>query len=76
MSSPTNCTTPCLCILLGILQNLLEVSRRYKITNPEKMRSEYGKLVYLMQDADTPEIKQLLGMCVFMFIWLKSCSMV
>ena len=43
------------------LQKLLEISRRYKITNPEKMRSEYGKLVYLMQDADTLEIKQLLG---------------
>lgn len=40
---------------------MLEIARRYKITNPEKMRSEYGKLVYLMQDAVSPEIKPLLG---------------
>lgn len=43
------------------LQSLLEIARRYKICNPEKMRSEYGKLVYLMQDADSSEVKQLLG---------------
>ncbi len=29
--------------------------------NPEKMRTEYGKLVYLMQDASCPEIKKWLG---------------
>lgn len=29
--------------------------------NPEKMRSEYGKLVFLIQDAVSPEIKSLLG---------------
>jgi len=39
----------------------LEIARRYKITNPEKMRSEYGKLVYLMQDSVCAEIKPLLG---------------
>ena len=44
-----------------MLKEKLEIARRYKITNPEKMRSEYGKLVYLMQDAVGPEIKPLLG---------------
>jgi hypothetical protein len=29
--------------------------------NPEKMRSEYGKLVFLIQDAVSPEIQSLLG---------------
>ena len=27
-----------------LIKTLLEIARRYKITNPEKMRSEYGKL--------------------------------
>jgi hypothetical protein len=43
------------------LQTVLEIARRYKVTNPEKMRSEYGKLVYLMQDANSEEVKALLG---------------
>lgn len=33
--------------------------------NPEKMRSEYGKLVLLMQDALCPEIQNLLGVNIF-----------
>lgn len=43
------------------IQDMLEIARRYKITNPEKMRSEYGKLIYLIQDAESDEIKPLLG---------------
>ena len=42
-------------------QMTLEVGRRYKILNPEKMRSTYGKLLYLLQDAVCPEIQKLLG---------------
>jgi hypothetical protein len=42
-------------------QELFELGRRYKIMNPEKMRGEYGKLMYLLQDAVSQEIKELLG---------------
>jgi hypothetical protein len=44
-----------------MLRDKLEIARRYKITNPEKMRSEYGKLVYLMQDAVSSDIQPLLS---------------
>jgi hypothetical protein len=43
------------------IKTMLEIARRYKITNPEKMRSEYGKLVFLMQDAVSEAIQPLLG---------------
>ncbi|KAJ0400869.1 hypothetical protein ATCC90586_002571 [Pythium insidiosum] len=42
-------------------QELFELGRRYKIMNPEKLRGEYGKLMYLLQDASSPEIRELLG---------------
>lgn len=41
-----------------------EIARRYKITNPEKLRSEYGKLVYLLQDTINPDVQPLLGVNV------------
>ncbi|CAH0519006.1 unnamed protein product [Peronospora belbahrii] len=42
-------------------QKIFELGRRYKIMNPEKMRDEYGKLMYLLQDAVSPELQELLG---------------
>jgi len=49
-SSTTPSPPPC-------LQDIFEVGRRYKIMNPDKMRSEYGKLVYMLMDAADPNIQ-------------------
>lgn len=63
----------------ALLQNMLEIARRYKITNPEKMRSEYGKLVFLIQDAVSSETKPLLGVDInipvkTVYALLESCG--
>lgn len=41
-------------------QDMFELARRFKISNPDKMRGEYGKLVYLLQDASIPQVRHLL----------------
>jgi len=35
-----------------------EIGRRYKVTNPEKMREYYGKLIYLLQDSRLPHVAE------------------
>ena len=42
-------------------QRCCEVGRRYKVMNPEKMRSTYGKLMHAMQDAATAATRRSLG---------------
>lgn len=45
----------------GFYQRLIEIARRHKIMNPEKMRGEYGKLLYLLQDSVSSNMQSQLG---------------
>lgn len=44
----------------AFFQTVLEMGRRYKILNPERMRDSYGKLMYFLQDSRKPEVKDLM----------------
>ena len=45
----------------ALMQEIFEVGRRNKILNPSKMRNTYGKLMYLMQDAQNMTVAKSLG---------------
>jgi len=42
-------------------QSVFEIARRYKVLNPEKMRTAYGKLIHVLMDSQTDEILELMG---------------
>ncbi len=42
-------------------QHVFEIARRNKVLNPAKMRSTYGKLMHILQDAQSPTIAKSLG---------------
>merc|ERR1711862_413384 len=44
----------------GFFQTVLEIGRRYKILNPERMRDSYGKLMYFLQDSRKPDVRELM----------------
>ena len=45
----------------ALFQTMFEVGRRNKVLNPSQMRTTYGKLMYLMQDAQNPTVAKSLG---------------
>lgn len=52
--------------------SIFEVGRRYKVMNPAQMRTTYGKLIYLLQDAQQIEVRSVLG---FSCVWrIRSVS--
>lgn len=44
----------------AFFQTVLEIGRRYKILNPERMRDSYGKLMYFLQDSRKTDVRELI----------------
>lgn len=46
-------------------QEVFEIGRRNKVLNPSKMRSTYGKLMYMLQDSQSPNVAKGLGFSLY-----------
>jgi len=44
-----------------VFRTAFEIARRYKIMNPDRLRDSYGKMIMLLQDASSPEAREMLG---------------
>eukprot|EP01063_Lacrimia_lanifica_P024520 TRINITY_DN32409_c0_g1_i1.p1 TRINITY_DN32409_c0_g1~~TRINITY_DN32409_c0_g1_i1.p1 ORF type:complete len:415 (+),score=147.85 TRINITY_DN32409_c0_g1_i1:387-1631(+) len=44
-----------------LVQTLFELTRRYKVMNPEMMRCDYVKFLHIIQDSVQPEVADTLG---------------
>lgn len=59
-----------------LFASIFEVGRRYKIMNPDKLRGNYGKLMFMLQDAQTPEIHESLGFrCVRTILTVRAAAL-
>lgn len=54
----------------AFFQTLFEVGRRNKVLNPSQMRSTYGKLMYILQDAQNPAVAKAIGFSLYKDIQL------